>query len=221
MAANVTFIETTSALLASLPISDGAIIYVTDTQLLYRDVEGERVLLNSPIALKLAYPRTIELINDVAGSAEFDGSKNIEIDVQLKNSGIIPGNYGPTESRELSYGDSFEVPQFAIDAKGRIIAGTGKFFTLPKESGGANSTLYDSTGTATDGAMTQKATTESLNALTKEINQTENRVNQQLIEYAEYWEEMFEDIQMGSSQRIIISDTKPEINTNDLWLQVE
>lgn len=155
--ANVTFIETSSANLASLPIVDGAIIYVIDQHLLYRDTSSERVPIGSA---HLAVARTIALSGDATGSVDFDGSQNVELPIALKNSTIIPGNYGPEESRTLNYGDSFEVPQLAFDIKGRAIAGTSKFFTLP------NATA-------------------------------------------------------GGGQKVVISDNQPEINTNDLWLQVE
>lgn len=46
--ANVRFLETTSAKLASLPCVDGRFIFVTDRGLLYRDTDSAHVLVSGP-----------------------------------------------------------------------------------------------------------------------------------------------------------------------------
>ena len=44
--AAVKFIETTSANLSNLPVVNGQIIFVTDTELMYRDTASKRTLVS-------------------------------------------------------------------------------------------------------------------------------------------------------------------------------
>lgn len=87
-------------------------------------------------ANKLTTARTISLTGDVAGSASFDGSKNVSITAELNNTGVTAGAYGPGDSSELSasalaFGGTFRIPSVTVDEDGRVTAAETKAYTLP------------------------------------------------------------------------------------------
>ena len=65
-------------------------------------------------AVKLSTPRNIAITGDLAWNVNFDGSANVTGAGTLTNTGVTPTTYGSTTT----------VPQFAVDAKGRITSVT-------------------------------------------------------------------------------------------------
>lgn len=66
---------------------------------------------NANSATILQTPRTISVTGDVdANSVSFDGSQNVQLNLELTNTGVTAGNYG---------GGSV-IPTFAVDVDGRI-----------------------------------------------------------------------------------------------------
>ena len=66
---------------------------------------------NANTATTLQTARTISVTGDVdANSVSFDGSQNIELNLELTNTGVTAGNYGGNN----------QIPTFAVDVDGRI-----------------------------------------------------------------------------------------------------
>jgi hypothetical protein len=66
---------------------------------------------NANTATTLQTARTISVTGDVdANSVSFDGSQNIQLNLELTNTGVTAGNYGGAS----------EIPVFAVDVDGRI-----------------------------------------------------------------------------------------------------
>jgi hypothetical protein len=65
-------------------------------------------------AVKLSTPRNIAITGDLDWNVNFDGSANVTGAGTLANTGVTPTTYGSTTT----------VPQFAVDAKGRITSVT-------------------------------------------------------------------------------------------------
>lgn len=65
--------------------------------------------------------------------------------LSLATSGVISGNYGPTEGKTLSHSGSFTVPYYTVDQYGRITAAATRTFTLPR-SGNSHYTAKNIVG---------------------------------------------------------------------------
>lgn len=91
---------------------------------------------NADTADKLTTARTISLTGDVAGSASFDGSKNISITAELSDTGVAAGSYGPTDTSQptasaLAFGGTFKVPSITVDVDGRVTSAETKAYAIP------------------------------------------------------------------------------------------
>ena len=81
------------------------------------------------IADKLA-SLTVTLTGDVTGTQTVENGNNVSIVTDLSETGVIAGAYG-TDGKTLNHGDTFTVPNFSVDAEGRLTAAANKTFTLP------------------------------------------------------------------------------------------
>jgi hypothetical protein len=97
-------------------------------------------------AAKWSVKRTLSLTGDVTGSnTSVDGSANVSVEATLANSGVSAGSYGPTAGSALAFGDSVNIPQITVDAKGRATAANNRAITLPL----APTSVSGNAGTAT------------------------------------------------------------------------
>ena len=100
---------------------------------------------NAASASKLATSRTITVDGDASGSVSFDGSANKTLSITLDDSGVTAGDYGQTTDIEVSHGGSIVIPQFTVDAKGRVTSAVGRTVTMPAEQ----TTISGNAGSAT------------------------------------------------------------------------
>lgn len=75
---------------------------------------------NAGTATKLATKRKISATGDATWSVSFDGSGNASASLTLATVNDAPGTFGPTAAATLNYGGTFYVPQFTVDANGRV-----------------------------------------------------------------------------------------------------
>ena len=73
---------------------------------------------------------TVTLTGDVTGTKTIQNGNSISITTDLSETGVTAGAYG-TDGKALTHGDTFTVPNFSVDAEGRLTAATNKTFTLP------------------------------------------------------------------------------------------
>lgn len=73
---------------------------------------------------------TVTLTGDVTGTQTIKNGNSISIATDLSETGVTAGAYG-TDGTTLTYGDTFTVPNFSVDAEGRLTAAANKTFTLP------------------------------------------------------------------------------------------
>lgn len=93
---------------------------------------------------------------------------------RLADSGVVAGTYGPVANASLAHADTFDVPDFTVDAKGRVTGAHTRTFTLPAQyvhptsagnkhipSGGASGQFlkWESSGTAVWSALPTASTT--------------------------------------------------------------
>ena len=83
-------------------------------------------------ALKLSNPRNISVSGDASGTASFDGSKDVAINITLKSLFSQQNTYGPSKDSDLRFGDVFTVPYITIDVNGRVSTGGSRNFKLPE-----------------------------------------------------------------------------------------
>ena len=73
---------------------------------------------------------TVILTGDVTGTKTIKNGNSISIATDLSETGVTAGAYG-TDGKALTHGDTFTVPNFSVDAEGRLTAAANKTFTLP------------------------------------------------------------------------------------------
>ena len=71
-------------------------------------------------ATKWATKRTVSATGDATWSVSLDGSANASAALTLATVTDTAGTFGPTAAATLNYGGTFYVPQFTVDAKGRV-----------------------------------------------------------------------------------------------------
>lgn len=118
---------------------------------------------NASTATKWKTARTLSWTGDATGSMSVDGSTDKSTALTLSSTGVTAGTYGASANKTLVHGETFNVPQFTVDAKGRLSKAVTYTFTLPSvssltikqnqgtEAVGAESleTVYDTTATKT------------------------------------------------------------------------
>ena len=62
---------------------------------------------------------------------------------RLANSGVVAGTYGPAANASLAHAGTFDVPDFTVDAKGRVTGAHTRTFTLPAQYVHPTHTAYD------------------------------------------------------------------------------
>lgn len=106
---------------------------------------------NSGTATKLATKRTISSTGDATWSVSFDGSANASAALTLATVNETAGTFGPTAAATLAFGGTFYVPQFTVDAKGRVtlskhwalkLPAAPAFATQAEAEAGTSSTKY-------------------------------------------------------------------------------
>jgi phage-related tail fiber protein len=110
---NVIPIAAVNDLPASGEIDTIYLVRTNGTTVMYRwnGVVYENMTANLAIATsaaKLTTPRMINILGDVTGEYEFDGSSDVSVSLDLSNTGVIVGTY----------------PKVTVDAKGRVTAGS-------------------------------------------------------------------------------------------------
>lgn len=82
-------------------------------------------------AEKLATARTITLGGYATGTVTFDGSEDVTLNVELKDTGTSSGSFGLSSNVSPAAGESFTVPYFTVDTKGRVTTAENHTVTLP------------------------------------------------------------------------------------------
>ena len=114
----------------STDVHNSNLYYDTETKTLVApNISGKAS--GAASADKLSSAVNIALTGDATGSTSFDGSKSVSIATTLANSGVTAGTYGLASSLSLSDDTSFNVPQFTVDAKGRVTSAKHSTVTIP------------------------------------------------------------------------------------------
>lgn len=115
---------------------------------------------NANSATILQTARTISVTGDVdANSVSFDGSQNIELNLELTNTGVTAGNYG---------GGSY-IPTFAVDVDGRITSAANV-------SVATNLGIAGDTGTDSINLLTDTLTFVGADGITSVVDSAGNNV---------------------------------------------
>lgn len=78
------------------------------------------------------HAHSLSLGGDASGTASI-GATPSTLTVTLTNSGVTAGNYGQSSGGTISWGGNFIVPQFSVDAKGRVTTARNWTLSLPEE----------------------------------------------------------------------------------------
>lgn len=106
---------------------------------------------NAGTATKWATKRTVSATGDATWSVSLDGSANASAALTLATVNDTAGTFGPTAAATLNYGGTFYVPQFTVDAKGRVtlskhwalkLPAAPAFATQAEAEAGTSSTKY-------------------------------------------------------------------------------
>ena len=82
-------------------------------------------------ASKLSNKRTFTITGAGAGQAEFDGSQDCKIELELADSGATAGKYGTYTDVTLEYGKAYKIPYLEVTAKGIVKVIGEATFTMP------------------------------------------------------------------------------------------
>lgn len=96
-----------------ITIKENVITALVDVNKAYVDSELGKKLdktANAVSASKLETPRAISITGDAIGTTDFDGSQNVSIAVELKDSGVNAGTFG----------SSTLIPRITVNSKGQI-----------------------------------------------------------------------------------------------------
>ena len=91
----------------------------------YFDISGSANTANS-----LKNNMKLSATGDVTGNVSFDGSKDVSIQLSLKNIGD-GGTYGVSEDKTLEFGGSFPSTEVTVDKQGRVTSMSERTVTLP------------------------------------------------------------------------------------------
>ena len=115
---------------------------------------------NANTASILQTARTISVTGDVdANSVTFDGSQNIELNLELTNTGVSAGNYGGGN----------QIPTFAVDVDGRITSAANV-------SVATNLSIAGDTGTDSISLLTDTLTFVGADGITSVVDGAGNNV---------------------------------------------
>ena len=115
---------------------------------------------NANTATTLQSARTISVTGDVdANSVSFDGSQNIELNLELNNTGVSAGNYGGNN----------QIPTFAVDVDGRITSAANV-------SVATNLSIAGDTGTDSLALLTDTLTFVGGDGITSAVDSVGNNV---------------------------------------------
>lgn len=78
------------------------------------------------------HAHSLSLGGDASGTASI-GATPSTLTVTLTNSGVTAGSYGQSSGETISWGGDFIVPQFSVDAKGRVTTARNRTLSLPEE----------------------------------------------------------------------------------------
>ena len=93
---------------------------------------------NASSADKLKTARTIVISGDADGSTTFDGSKNVDIDITLSDTGVDAGTYGSNTQSNFNSTNELTIPVYTVDDAGRITSSSNQTIKIPKSSGSSS-----------------------------------------------------------------------------------
>lgn len=86
--------------------------------------------INSATADKLKTARKINIIGDAEGTTSFDGSKDVNIDVTLSETGVDAGTYGSNSQSKYNSTHELHIPVYTVDSSGRITSSYDQTITV-------------------------------------------------------------------------------------------
>lgn len=107
---------------------------------------------NAATATTFESAKKVTLTGDVTGEAS--SRAGWEVATTLKDSGVVAGNYGPSSNLVPGYGNTFSVPYFTVDAKGRVTSASTKIITMPDAQVFADSQVTSTKETTTKAYLT-------------------------------------------------------------------
>ena len=119
-----------AALLAASNGNTGIYDSTNSKWIAYSDKSGN-VTLNGKAnsATEFAEAKSVTLTGDVTGTASSKAGWSVA--ATLADTAVTAGSYGPASGLTLGFGDSFAVPYYQVDSKGRLVSSSTKTMTLP------------------------------------------------------------------------------------------
>lgn len=91
--------------------------------------------ISSAVADKLKTARKINIIGDAEGTTSFDGSKDVNIDVTLSETGVDAGTYGSNSQSKYNSTHELHIPVYTVDSSGRITSSYDQTITVASSGG--------------------------------------------------------------------------------------